>query len=57
MKLKDINALAKKQKEAQFEDSANGALSEVIRMAEGCGNLALGRESIIGPWKCLGTNT
>lgn len=45
MKVKDINALAKKQKEAQFESNADGALSEVIRMAEGCGNLTLGRES------------
>lgn len=48
VKLKDLNALAKKQKEAQFESNADGALSEVIRMAEGCGNLTLGRESTIG---------
>jgi hypothetical protein len=45
LKVKDINALAKKQKEAQFESNADGALSEVIRMAEGYGNLTLGRES------------
>ena len=50
-KLKDVNALAKKQKEAQFESNANGALSEVVRMAEGCGNLTLGRESTIGSRK------
>lgn len=47
VKLKDLNALAKKQKEAQFESNADGALSEVIRMAEGCGNLTLGRDSTI----------
>jgi hypothetical protein len=47
-KLKELNALAKKQKEAQFEFNADGALSEVIRMAEVCGNLTLGRESTIG---------
>lgn len=50
-KLKDINALAKKQQEAQFESNADGALSEVIRMAEGYGNLTLGRESTIGSRK------
>jgi len=48
VKLKDLNALAKKQKEAQFESNADGAFSEVIRMAEGCGNLTLGRESTVG---------
>ena len=48
MKLKDLNALAKKQNETQFEANADGALSEVIRMAEGCGNLTLGCESTIG---------
>ena len=51
VKLKDLNALTKKQKEAQFESNADGALSEVIRMAEGCGNLTLGRESAIGSRK------
>jgi len=45
LKVKDINALAKRQKDAQFESNADGALSEVIRMAEGCGSLTLGRES------------
>ena len=44
VKVKDIKALAKKQKEAQFESNADDALSEVVRMAEGCGNLTLGRE-------------
>jgi len=48
MKEKDLNALAKKQKEAQFEFNADGALSEVIRMAEGYGNLTLGRQSTVG---------
>ena len=51
VKLKDLNALAKKQKEAQFESNADGALTEVIRMAEGSGNLTLGRESTIGSRK------
>ena len=54
-KVKDINAMAKKQKEAEFEFNSDGALNEVIRMAEGFGNLTLGRESttgiIIGPRK------
>ena len=54
MKLKDLNALAKRQKEAQFESNADGALSEVIRMAEGCGDLTLGRESTIGSRKLEG---
>lgn len=47
MKAKDVNTLVKKQKEAQFEFSADGALSEIIQIAEGCGNvtLDLGRES------------
>ena len=44
LKLKDVNALAKKQNEAQFESNADGALSEAIRMAEGCSNLTLGRD-------------
>jgi hypothetical protein len=47
LKPKNLNALAKKQNEAQFESNADEALSEVIRMAEGCGNLTLGRESTI----------
>ena len=44
VKVKELNALAKKQKEAQFESNADGALTEVIRMAEGSGNLTLGRD-------------
>lgn len=48
LKLKNLNALEKKKKEAQFESNADGALSEVIQMAEGCGNLTLGRESTTG---------
>lgn len=44
VKVKDVNALEKKLKEARFESNADGALSEVIRMAEGCGNLTLGRD-------------
>ena len=51
VKVKDLNALAKKQKETQFESNADGALSEVIRMAEGWGNLTLGRESIVSSRK------
>lgn len=47
VKVKDVNALAKKQKEAQFGSNADGALSEVIKMAEGCGNLTLGRDSTV----------
>jgi len=47
VKVKDLNSLAKRRKEAQFESNADGALSEVIRMAEGCANLTLGRESTI----------
>lgn len=51
VKVKELNALAKKQKEAQFESNADGALTEVIRMAEGWGNLTLGRESVTGSRK------
>ena len=51
VKAKDLNALAKKREEAQFESNADGALTEVIRMAEGSGNLTLGRESTIGSRK------
>ena len=51
LKLKDLNALAKKQKEAEFESNADRALGEVIRMAEGCGNLTLGRDSTVGSRK------
>jgi len=51
VKVKDLKALAKRQKEAQFESNADGALREVIRMAEGCGNLTLGRESTIASRK------
>lgn len=47
VKLKDVNVSAKKKKEAQFELNADGALGEVVRMAEGCGNLTLGRESTV----------
>ncbi|KAF8806691.1 hypothetical protein BYT27DRAFT_7191269 [Phlegmacium glaucopus] len=47
VKVKNVNAAEKKQKEAQFEFNADGALSEVIRMAEGYGNLTLGRESTV----------
>jgi len=45
VKLKHLNALEKMKKEAEFESNSDRALSEVIRMAEGCGNLTLGRES------------
>ena len=47
VKVKDLNATAKRLKEAQFEFNADGALSEVIRMAEGYGNLTLGREALV----------
>ncbi|KAF8161453.1 hypothetical protein B0H34DRAFT_380322 [Crassisporium funariophilum] len=44
---KVINTLAKKGKEAEFENNAASALNEVLRMAESSGGLTLGSNSIL----------